>query len=113
VTRLLLDTMFLIDAERRTIDLDEAIDDQDDVAIAAVTVAELRVGALLADRRRVSTRTAFVDEIVARPFRSSPTTRTWPKRTRSSWRRSARKAGRAERTTSSSPRPPGPSIVSS
>ena len=36
---LLLDTTFLIDAERGGVDLDDAIDDADDVAIAAVTVA--------------------------------------------------------------------------
>ena len=38
---LLLDTTFLIDAERGGVDLDDAIDDDDDVAIAAVTAAEL------------------------------------------------------------------------
>jgi hypothetical protein len=40
----LLDTTFLIDAERTGGGLDEVIDDDDDVAIAAITVAELRVG---------------------------------------------------------------------
>jgi tRNA(fMet)-specific endonuclease VapC len=65
VTRLLLDTTFLIDAERTGADLDDAIADDDDVAIAAVTVAELRVGALLANRRRRAARTAYVDEIIA------------------------------------------------
>ena len=65
MTRLLLDTTFLIDTERSGADLDEAIADEDDVAVAAVTIAELRVGALLADRRRKPTRTAYVDEIIA------------------------------------------------
>ena len=46
VTRLLFDTTFLIDAERTGDELDDVIDDDDDVAIAAVTIAELRVGAL-------------------------------------------------------------------
>jgi tRNA(fMet)-specific endonuclease VapC len=41
---LLLDTTFLIDAERGGVDLDDAIADDDDVAISAVTVAELIVG---------------------------------------------------------------------
>jgi tRNA(fMet)-specific endonuclease VapC len=62
---LLFDTTFLIDAERGGDRLDEIIGDDDDVAIAAVTVAELRVGALLADRRRKASRSAFVGDIVA------------------------------------------------
>jgi len=65
MTRLLLDTTFLIDTERAGSDLGEVIADEDDVAIAAVTIAELRVGALLADRRRKALRTAYVDDIVA------------------------------------------------
>lgn len=60
MTRLLLDTTFLIDVERGGVDLDEAIDDDDDVAIAAITLAELRVGVLLADDRRRADRAAFV-----------------------------------------------------
>ena len=65
MTRLLFDTTLLIDAERGGVDVEDVIDDADDVAIAAVTIAELRAGALLASRRRKSTRTAFVDDIVA------------------------------------------------
>jgi tRNA(fMet)-specific endonuclease VapC len=65
MSRLLFDTTFLIDAERTGADLDDTIDDDDDVAIAAVTVAELRVGALLADRRRRAARTAYVDDVIA------------------------------------------------
>lgn len=64
MTRLLLDTTFLIDAERSGDILDEFIEDDDDVAVAAVTIAELRVGALLADGRRRTTRAAFVDEVI-------------------------------------------------
>ena len=64
MTRLLLDTTFLSDAERSGEILDDFIEDDDDVAIAAVTIAELRVGALLADGRRRTTRAAFVDEVI-------------------------------------------------
>jgi len=65
MTRLLFDTTILIDAERSGDDLDAVLDDADDVAIAAVTIAELRVGALLANRARKAARTAYVDDIVA------------------------------------------------
>lgn len=61
---LLLDTTFLIDAERGGVDLDDAIDDDDDVAIAAVTVAELLVGVKLASGRQRNARQAYVDEII-------------------------------------------------
>lgn len=64
MTRLLLDTTFLVGAERSGGGLDEIIDDDDDVAIAAVTVAELRVGALLASRGRRAARSAYVDDVV-------------------------------------------------
>ena len=60
MTRLLLDTTFLIDAERGGVDIDGAIADDDDVAIAAITLAELRVGVLLADDRRLDERASFV-----------------------------------------------------
>jgi tRNA(fMet)-specific endonuclease VapC len=40
------------------------IDDDDEVAIAAVTVAELRVGVLLAKGRARLARAAYVDEVV-------------------------------------------------
>lgn len=65
MTRLLFDTTFLIDAERSGGDLDDVIDDDDDVAIAAITIAELRVGALLANRHNKAARTAYVEDIVA------------------------------------------------
>lgn len=64
MTRLLFDTTFLVDAERTGGDLDDVIDDDDDVAIAAVTIAELRVGALLANRTRKAARSAYVEDIV-------------------------------------------------
>lgn len=65
MSRLLLDTTFLIDTERASAELDDLLGDDDDVAIAAVTVAELRVGALLARGRRRMARDAYVDEIVS------------------------------------------------
>ncbi len=52
MTLLLLDTTFLIDAERDTADLDDLIGDDDDVAIAAITLAELTVGVQLAAARQ-------------------------------------------------------------
>lgn len=63
--RLLLDTTFLIDADRVGDSLDELIDDDDDIALAAVTVAELRVGVLLADDEHRSARQSFVDDVLA------------------------------------------------
>ncbi len=65
MTRLLFDTTFLIDAERTGDDLDTVIHDNDDIAIAAVTIAELRVGSLLADRRRRASRSAYIHDIIA------------------------------------------------
>jgi tRNA(fMet)-specific endonuclease VapC len=61
---LLLDTTFLIDGERGGVDLDLAIDDDDDVAIAAVTIAELLVGVRLASGKRRDARQAYVDGIL-------------------------------------------------
>ena len=61
---LLLDTTFLIDAERQGLDLDDAIDDDDDVAIAAVTVAELLVGVKLASGKRRDDRQAYVEDVI-------------------------------------------------
>ena len=65
MTLLLLDTTFLIDTERGATDLDDLIDDDDDVAIAAITLAELTVGVELASARQRSRRQSFVDEIAA------------------------------------------------
>lgn len=61
---LLLDTTFLIDAERGDVSLDNAIDDDADVAIAAVTVAELLVGVRLASGKRRDARRIYVEEIL-------------------------------------------------
>ncbi len=62
---LLLDTTFLIDAERGDVAIDELIGDDDNVAIAAITLAELTVGIHLATARQRPRRQAYVDDIVA------------------------------------------------
>jgi len=49
-----------VDAERDGVDLAEAIRDGDDVAVAAITVAELRVGVQLARGGRRQKRERFV-----------------------------------------------------
>lgn len=59
------DTAFLIDVERSGDELDRVIDDDDDVAVAAITIAELSVGALLATGRRRTNRGRYVDDVVA------------------------------------------------
>lgn len=61
---LILDTTFLIDAERSNTDLDNVIEDVD-VAIAAITVAELQVGVELATGKTRRSRLELLDEIVA------------------------------------------------
>lgn len=61
---LLLDTTFLIDAEREGADLDDAIADDDDVAIAAVTIAELLAGVRLASEKQRKARQVYVEEII-------------------------------------------------
>lgn len=58
--RLLLDTTFLIDAERGEAAAN-LIDDDDDVALAAVTVAELLVGVELGKGKVRVARQTFVD----------------------------------------------------
>jgi tRNA(fMet)-specific endonuclease VapC len=64
VSLVLLDTTFLIDAEREQIDLDDVLDDEDDVAVAAITVAELLVGVELASASHRDPRSAFVDDLI-------------------------------------------------
>ncbi len=64
MSRLLLDTTFLIDAEVSPAALG-LIEDDDDAAVAAITVAELEVGVLLADGRRRAAREKYVDKVVA------------------------------------------------
>ncbi|MEO1060332.1 MAG: PIN domain-containing protein [Actinomycetota bacterium] len=65
MTLLLLDTTFLIDAERGAAGLDDLIDDDDDVAIAAITLAELTVGVELAASRQRVRRQSYVEEVAA------------------------------------------------
>jgi len=62
---LLLDTTFLVDAERGAGELESMIGDDDDVAIAAITVAELFVGIELATTRHRPAREEYVDEILS------------------------------------------------
>lgn len=76
----LLDTTFLIDAERDGIELDAAIDDEDDVAVAAVSVAQILVGVELASAKYRPRREAFVGDVVS----SSRTTFLWHANTPSS-----------------------------
>lgn len=54
----------MVDAERGGDSLDEAIDDGDDVAVAAITVAELRVGVQMARGRRRESRERFVAAVL-------------------------------------------------
>jgi tRNA(fMet)-specific endonuclease VapC len=54
----------LVDAERQGDALGKAVDDGDDVAIAAITVAELKVGVQLAKGRRREKRERFVAAVL-------------------------------------------------
>lgn len=65
LSRLLLDTTFLIDAVRSDTSLDEVINDDDDVAVAAITMAELQVGGELSKGKTRHSRQTLVDDIVA------------------------------------------------
>ena len=64
MARLILDTTVLIAAERDEIQLEASIDDDDDLAIAALTAAELLVGVELASAKRRGPRAAFVDAVL-------------------------------------------------
>ena len=64
MARLILDTSVLVSAERGAADLEQAIGDQDDVAVSAVTVAELELGVLLGDARRRKARRSYVDRVL-------------------------------------------------
>lgn len=54
----------MVDAERGGDSLGEAIGDDDDVAVAAITVAELRAGVQLARGRRRDKRERFVEAVL-------------------------------------------------
>jgi tRNA(fMet)-specific endonuclease VapC len=64
LTRLLLDTSALIDAERLGADLDELIADEDEPAVAAITIAELGVGVEIATGKRRQARRAFLEGLI-------------------------------------------------
>lgn len=64
MARLILDTTVLVDAERGGAASAEAIGDDDDVSIAAITVAELRVGVQMAKGRRREQRARFVAAVL-------------------------------------------------
>lgn len=64
MARLILDTTVLIAAERSDRRLNRMIADEDDVAIAAVTVAELLVGVELAAEGHKAARSAFVRSVL-------------------------------------------------
>jgi tRNA(fMet)-specific endonuclease VapC len=64
LARLILDTSTLIEAERGEGDLLESLNDVDDVAISAITVAELRVGVGLTKGRRRANRELFVASVL-------------------------------------------------
>ena len=55
----------MVAGERGRLRLDDLIGDEDDVAVAAITVAELLVGVELADGANQSRRRALVDSILA------------------------------------------------
>lgn len=61
---MILDTAVLVNAERDRADVDRIIDDEDDAAIAAITVAELLVGVEMADQRHRRDREVFVSSVV-------------------------------------------------
>lgn len=64
MARLILDSTVLIAAERLGRALNRLIRDDDDVAIAAITAAELLVGVQLADAARRERRAAFVRSVL-------------------------------------------------
>jgi tRNA(fMet)-specific endonuclease VapC len=63
--RLILDTTVLVTAERGSARLDDLLEDDDDVAIAAITAAELLVGVELADATWRQAREALVGDVLA------------------------------------------------
>jgi tRNA(fMet)-specific endonuclease VapC len=62
--RLILDTSVLVAGERIGSSLDAVVSDDDDVAIAAITAAELLVGVELASKQRRARRLEFVERIL-------------------------------------------------
>ena len=64
MARLILDSTILIGAERSGRHLNRIISDEDDVAIAAVTAAELVAGIQLAPEPHQARRAAFVQSVL-------------------------------------------------
>ncbi len=62
---MILDTTVLVTAERSGAGLEAVVGDEDDVAIAAVTAAELLVGVELADGRQRQRRGSFVEDLLS------------------------------------------------
>jgi tRNA(fMet)-specific endonuclease VapC len=62
--RLILDTTVLVAAARSATSLDRVIEDEDDVAIAAITAAELLVGVELSEGKSRERRRAFVEDVL-------------------------------------------------
>jgi tRNA(fMet)-specific endonuclease VapC len=65
LTRLLLDTTFLVDADRTRAELEDLIADDDDVAISPITIAELEVGVELSAGRSRQKRAQFLADVRA------------------------------------------------
>lgn len=63
--RLILDTGVLIAVERGRFTIDHVIEEADDVAIAAITVAELMVGVELADEGHRQRRQDLMDDLLS------------------------------------------------
>ncbi|RIQ33696.1 PIN domain-containing protein [Jiangella rhizosphaerae] len=63
--RLLLDTGVLIAVERGALSIERVLSENDDVAIAAITVAELMVGGELAEGDHRRRRQALVDDLLS------------------------------------------------
>ena len=61
----MLDTNVLIVAERSAFDFDSLIADDDEPAVAAITIAELGVGVEIATGKRRQVRRAFLDDVVS------------------------------------------------
>ena len=64
MTDLLVDTTFLVDADQGGAGLGDLIADEDDLAVAAITIAELSVGVELASRAKRPGREQFVDTLI-------------------------------------------------
>lgn len=63
--RLILDTTVLVTVKRSGTSLDAIIGDEDDLAIAAITAAELLVGVELAEGKSRQRRRSFVEDILS------------------------------------------------